>query len=73
MNPDGAAWSAAHDLSQVLLMELAKGKTPEGEVRRASRSRHRDWPLTSVSQRRRNRNRISVIYPDVDREEDAWQ
>jgi CubicO group peptidase (beta-lactamase class C family) len=31
MNPGGGAWSTVHDLSQVLLMELAKGKTPEGK------------------------------------------
>jgi CubicO group peptidase (beta-lactamase class C family) len=31
MNPGGGAWSTVHDLSQVLLMELAKGKTPDGK------------------------------------------
>jgi CubicO group peptidase (beta-lactamase class C family) len=31
MNPGGGAWSTVHDLSQVLLMELAKGRTPEGK------------------------------------------
>jgi CubicO group peptidase (beta-lactamase class C family) len=31
MNPGGGAWSTVHDLSQVLLMELATGKTPDGK------------------------------------------
>jgi CubicO group peptidase (beta-lactamase class C family) len=31
MNPGGGAWSTVHDLSQVLLMELAKGRTPSGK------------------------------------------
>jgi hypothetical protein len=30
LNPGGGAWSTVHDLSQVLLMELAKGKTADG-------------------------------------------
>lgn len=31
MNPGGGAWSTVGDLSKVLLMELARGKTPEGK------------------------------------------
>jgi len=31
MNPGGGAWSTVHDLSQVLLLELAKGKMPGGK------------------------------------------
>ena len=31
MNPGGGAWSTVHDLSQVLLMELARGRTPGGK------------------------------------------
>ena len=31
MNPGGGAWSTVHDFSQVLLMELARGRTPEGK------------------------------------------
>ena len=30
MNPGGGAWSTVHDLSQVLLMELGRGRTPDG-------------------------------------------
>jgi CubicO group peptidase (beta-lactamase class C family) len=31
LNPGGGAWSSVRDLSKYLLMELAKGKTPEGK------------------------------------------
>ena len=30
MNPAAGAWSTVHDLAQVLLMELARGRTPDG-------------------------------------------
>ncbi len=31
MDPGAGAWSTVHDMAQVLLMELAKGKTPKGK------------------------------------------
>ena len=31
MNPGGGAWSTVNDLSRVLLMELTRGKTPDGK------------------------------------------
>ncbi len=31
MNPGGGAWSTVRDLSRVLLMEIAKGRTPDGK------------------------------------------
>jgi hypothetical protein len=31
VRPAGAAWSSAQDMSRYLLLELGKGKTPEGK------------------------------------------